>query len=151
MKSDKRKVVKVAGFIIQPNENSEIEILGFLMNVPVAMYRIVGGNVDPGEKIEEALFREIEEESGLKNLRIIRKLGIQRYYKAYIDANVERHDFLLIPTDRLPDQWEHIGSGDGGDNGIVFKYKWLSRHEHHLVDPEFKGVLNKDYIPELFS
>ncbi|XID94903.1 NUDIX domain-containing protein [Paenibacillaceae bacterium WGS1546] len=150
MKPGKKLVIKVVGFIIQPNEKAENEILGFL-SVPGVPYRFVGGNIDPGEAIEEALYREIEEESGLKGLRIVRKLGIQHYYKEFIDANVQRHDYLLMPTVKLPERWEHTGTGGGGDDGLVFKYKWLGKEEHGLIDPEFRDYLNKDYISELFN
>lgn len=77
------------------------------MSVPGVPYRFVGGNVDPGEDLEDALFREIEEESGLKELQILRKLGTRQYYKEFIDANVERHDYLLTPLNILPKTWEH--------------------------------------------
>lgn len=150
MKSGKKTVIKVVGYIIQPNEKSENEILGFL-SVPGVPYRFVGGNVDPGEEIEDALFREVEEESGLKELKIIRKLGVRRYYKEYIDANVERHDYLLTPLNKLPEFWEHSGTGGGGDDGLVFRYKWLGKEDHRLIDPEFRDCINKEYIKELFS
>jgi 8-oxo-dGTP pyrophosphatase MutT (NUDIX family) len=149
MMNDKELVVKVAGFIIQPSVTGMNEVLGFL-SVPGVPYRFVGGNVDYGEDIEEALLREIVEESGLNNLRIVRKLGIQNYYKEYIDANVERHDFLLVTSNTLPESWEHRVTGGGGDDGIVFRFKWLKTEEHELIDPEFRNYLNKEYIHELF-
>ncbi len=150
MMRDKELVVKVIGFIIQPNESGAYDILGFL-SVPGVPYRLVGGNVDRGENLEEALVREIVEESGLKDLTIVRKLGIQKYYKEYIDANVERHDYLLTPNRTLPESWEHTVTGGGGDDGIVFRFKWLNRDEHEVIDPEFRNCLNKEYIQELFN
>ncbi|SYX83964.1 protein of unknown function [Paenibacillus alvei] len=63
---------------------------------------------------EEALYREMLEESGLTNLLLTMKLGVQYYYKAFIDSNVERHDFLAVPDRKLPEEWEYIGTGDGG-------------------------------------
>lgn len=143
----KRVVRKVAAFIIQPNRK---EILAFL-SVPGVPYRFVGGNIEKDEGVVEALFREIEEESGLRELTTIRKIGIQRYYKAFIDANVERHDYLLMPAAELPERWDHTGTGGGGDDGLVFQFKWLKTGDLEHIDPEFRDYVNRELIPELYD
>jgi ADP-ribose pyrophosphatase YjhB (NUDIX family) len=112
---------KVYGFILQDNEVGEKTLLVYL-NEPEVPFRLVGGNVDAGETEEEALFREIQEESGLKQFKLVKKIGTQYYYKDFIDANVERHDYLLIPETRLPEKWSFTGEGEGEDCGTIFNY-----------------------------
>ncbi|MEX3922373.1 NUDIX domain-containing protein, partial [Paraburkholderia sp. BR10872] len=93
-------------------------------NVPGVKLRLPGGNIDSGETEEEALFREILEESGLADLEMVKKLGTPKYYKEIIDSNVERHDFLMVSREILPEDWEYIGTGKGGDQGNTFKFQW---------------------------
>jgi len=104
MRPEKPLKKKAYGFIIQPNDKGEKSLLVY-QNLSGAPYRVVGGNVDPGETEEEALFREVREESGLIDLRLIKKLGTHYYFKEFIDSNVERHDYLLIPESELPETW----------------------------------------------
>lgn len=119
--------------------------------MPGVPYRFVGGNVDPGEGLIDALYREVMEESGLTNLSIVKKLGVQRYYKPFIDANVERHDYLLISNQILPDYWEHTGTGEGGDNGDVFNYQWITIDEIDLIDEEYQLQIRDEYRTDIFG
>lgn len=140
---------KVFGYIIQQNENGERSLLVYLC-VPGVPFRLVGGNVDPGEEVMDALHREIAEESGLNDLTIIKKLGTQHYYKAFIDANVERHDYLLHSNKRLPQSWKHVCSSDGDDDGEVFKYQWITIDDLDRVHEEFRQHIQEEYIDDIF-
>ena len=141
---------KVYGFILQDNEAGEKALLVYL-NVQEVPFRLVGGNIDAGETEEEALFREIQEESGLKQFKLVKKIGTQYYYKDYIDANVERHDYLLIPETRLPEKWRFTGEGEGEDCGTIFNYQWIKQDEIYLLDKEFREYMSQKYIQELFG
>lgn len=150
MKANKPLKRKSFGFIVQTDPVGRKKLLVY-SNVPGVQFRLPGGNIDPGDTAEVALFREILEESGLTNLLMTKKLGVQYYYKAFIDSNVERHDFLIVPDRKLPEEWEYIGTGDGGDRGSKFKYQWLTKEEIHLIDEEFRRDIIKSYLEELFS
>jgi len=150
MMSDKQQKKKVFGFIIQPNNDGDNSLLVYHC-VPGVQFRFVGGNVDPGEELIDALFREIYEESGLNDLTIVKKLGVQNYYKEYIDANVERHDYLLVSDKDLPLNWEHKCSGEGGDNGEIFKYQWITVDEIDKVDEEFRNDIREGYYRDIFE
>lgn len=144
-------VRKIAvAFITRTNRLGNTELLAY-SNLKGLLLRLPGGNVDPDEAVEEALFREILEETGLTNLTLIRKLGVQHYYKKFIDSEVERHDFLLTTTEELPDKWEFIGSGSGNDHGTLFKYQWVHAAQIHFIDEEFRRNITEAYIRELFS
>lgn len=143
-------VQKAVGCIVRSNESGQHQLLGYLSD-PGVPYRFVGGKVEAGEEPEAALLREIREESGLTGLTIVRKLGVQNYYKPYIAAYVVRHDYLLVPTMKLPERREHVVTGSGGDDGAVFRFEWLNSGEHDRIDPEFRDLVRDAYIPELFN
>jgi 8-oxo-dGTP pyrophosphatase MutT (NUDIX family) len=88
---------------------------------PGSGVQVPAGRLDPGEELEPALMREIEEESGLTGLRLLRELpGFEEHYP----TRYENHGYHLVPTDELPDEWDHVVQGDGDDAGFVFRFRW---------------------------
>ncbi len=81
------------------------------------------GTVEPGEAIDAALWREIEEEAGLAAAQLsgLRKLG--EVCEAEWDQR--RHVFALEAGDALPDRWSHTVRSQGEDQGLVFEFDWL--------------------------
>src|SRR5690606_10976563 len=84
--------------------------------------RLPGGTLHADEDPLNGMFREVEEESGLKHsdLELIRPLGTIDYYKPTGDANVHRHDYLLLASSNVPEQWEHTVQGEDKDAGRVY-------------------------------
>ncbi len=121
-----------------------------LKSVGYEYYRLPGGNLEGNETPLQAAHRETFEESGIENLRFIRKIGTTRYFKPYIQSDVERTDYLFSAGSDLPDEWEHIGTV-GPEEGVVFAYSWISHDSIMRVDPELRTFLTRDRIPELFS
>jgi 8-oxo-dGTP diphosphatase len=84
--------------------------------------QVPAGRLDPGEELESGLLREIEEESGLTAVRIVRELpGFEEHYP----SRYENHGFLVVLDENAPDEWEHVVVGDGDDAGFVFHYRWV--------------------------
>jgi ADP-ribose pyrophosphatase YjhB (NUDIX family) len=143
---------RVGAFIIRQNSAGVNELLLFRHpNCPEASIQIPGGGVEPGETLEQALHREIHEESGLVNLKIIRRVGESR--RCWLDTQVEscRYYYLLEAPPTVPNQWNHVVHGEGVDAGLLFSYFWY-RPELDFILPESSGqrFLNFEYIPELF-
>ena len=60
------------------------------------------GHIDPGETLEQAALREVEEETGLKNLFIKQKIGV--FFRPSIEDSGEKvekkiHLFLMSSND----------------------------------------------------
>jgi 8-oxo-dGTP diphosphatase len=99
---------------------------------PETGVQLPAGRLDPGEELEPALLREIAEESGLTDVRIVRHLpGFEDHY-----ANrYENHGFHVVIEGEAPDEWEHQVVGDGDDAGLTFRYRWVPlESEPHLFE-----------------
>jgi 8-oxo-dGTP pyrophosphatase MutT (NUDIX family) len=66
---------KVAAFILR-GEGAERELL--LFRHPTAGIQLPAGTVEPGETVEAAVLREVQEETGLAQVEIVRKLAVLR-------------------------------------------------------------------------
>jgi len=146
---------KVIAFILRRTATGRDRLLvhTFLMQ-PELPWRAPGGGVHGGETPEAALGRELAEEAGLEHLpelAIVRKLGVQRYFKPYLAADVERHDYLLRVGPAAPERWTQRVGGDGGDAGELFGYHWIDADAVVLMDKEHGAYVRPDYIPELFA
>jgi 8-oxo-dGTP pyrophosphatase MutT (NUDIX family) len=94
--------------------------------------QVPGGGVEPGEAVEEAVLREVEEETGLTGLKLIRRLAVYDYYNAYKGKMNERHVFHLAAPAGTPDTWtlvEPVPAAVSDANELVFQYSWLGLDE----------------------
>lgn len=117
---------KVLSYILR-TKNSSTEVLVFdHRDYPEAGTQVIGGTVDPGEDLVEALLREILEESGLvfSSSDIKTRLGETTYQRRDIPEINFRHYYLIYSID-LPDTWAHTVHSNGADNGLVFDFFWL--------------------------
>jgi ADP-ribose pyrophosphatase YjhB (NUDIX family) len=143
---------KVSAFILRrtPGAVSQLLVHSFVED-PFLPLRVPGGGVYEGEAVEQALFREIREETGLVNPHLLRMLGVDRYFRAATQIIIERHNFLLRVPGTMPDNWEHRATGDGNDAGKRFLYQWIGVEDLELVDEEFSATITPENIPELFE
>ena len=145
------KPERVGAFIIRKAVCGRYELLVFKhIDFESAGIQVPGGGVDPGESIESALYREIDEESGLQHLKLIRKLGV--FERCWLDTHrtSRRHYFLLEATSPTPDRWEHVVHGKGSDAGLRFLFFWQRPPIALLPTDSACFFLNPTYLPELY-
>jgi len=113
--------------------------------------RFPGGGIEHGESPEDAVWRELREETGIKTgVKLLRQVGRIQYYKPHIRAKVDRYDYLFLATEPLPDYWTHCVTGNGTDAGNVFHFHWIKRSAFDLLSAELRTFVTPNYIPELF-
>lgn len=111
---------KVIAYITR-NENAQLLVFDHRDHADAGT-QVPAGTVEDGEAVEAALWREVQEESGLtaEQLRLVRKLA-ERMDDA---GRTTRHIFHLAALADLPKTWAHSVQGAGDDNGLVFIYRW---------------------------
>ena len=90
---------------------------------PHAGTQVPAGRLEPGEELEPALLRELEEEAGLPRARIVRKVATYRPGELEHGRGYTNHAYEL-EAPGAPDAWEHTVVGEGDDAGLVFVYRW---------------------------
>jgi 8-oxo-dGTP pyrophosphatase MutT (NUDIX family) len=83
--------------------------------------QVPAGRLDPGEELEAGLARELEEEAGLTNVRIVRELP---EFEDHYPSRYENHGFEVVIEGDAPDEWDHVVMGEGDDAGLTFRYRW---------------------------
>jgi ADP-ribose pyrophosphatase YjhB (NUDIX family) len=122
--------LKVLAYITR-EYNNDIQLLVFTQrDYPDAGLQIPAGTVEEGEEIENALFREIHEESGVTHddLKLIRKLAVFESQ----EWGTIRHVFHLALINPQPDSWDWLTNDYDSDEArarderLVFCYRWES-------------------------
>jgi ADP-ribose pyrophosphatase YjhB (NUDIX family) len=91
---------------------------------PDAGTQVPAGRLERGEELEAGLLRELEEESGLANARVVRKFGTFAPRELSHGRAYTNHAFEVEAPGAL-DAWEHVVAGGGDDAGLVFLYRWV--------------------------
>ncbi|UCD07231.1 MAG: NUDIX domain-containing protein [Candidatus Aenigmatarchaeota archaeon] len=105
--------------------------------VEVGSWETPGGRVDVGERVEDALVREMEEETGLK-VRIKRFLGWGEGFDCpHQDGYLCQRFVLYFLCD--------VASGELKiDPGEALEYKWVTPEEFKKLEPLSKPI--KDFF-----
>lgn len=90
---------------------------------PQAGTQVVKGSVEPGESVDEAAVRELQEESGIRHAKCAEDLGSS---EAFLPNQVW-HFRRMHVNQELPETWQHFTQDDGGH---IFRFMW------HPLDQE---------------
>jgi 8-oxo-dGTP pyrophosphatase MutT (NUDIX family) len=119
---------KAVAYITREKEGRRQLLVFTHRDYPEAGVQVPAGTAHDGEEIEATLFREVQEETGLTSLRLVRKL-VQRDYIHPDTHNIhERHFFHMLAPSDTPDAWSWIETSGGevpDEEGYVFNFYWL--------------------------
>lgn len=116
-----RGVEKVEAYITRVTATRATLLLFTQRGCPQAGWQVPAGTVEPGESLLEALHREIHEESGLRGLEVLGRLGTH----VHPQSGLQRHAYHLAAPPGLAASWPHRVHGIGEDHGMVFEYSWV--------------------------
>lgn len=121
-------VHKVLAYITRGRELLLFEHAG----MPAAGLQVPAGTVEPDEPLDDALWREIGEESGLTPAQ----LQLRTWFAPIPHPTfaVVRHYAWLSAAAALPEAWSHAVGGAGEDRGLVFVYRWEQLPPPTLAD-----------------
>lgn len=119
----KLKRGRVLAYITRDGVNSRELLVFDDPEHPETGLQVPAGRLDPGEELEPALLREIEEEAGLTDVRIVRELPA---FESHYQSKYDNHGFHVILEGEAQDEWKHVVHGDGDDAGLTFQYRWVS-------------------------
>lgn len=124
-------IEKVVAYIVRGRD-----VLVFThADFPEAGMQVPAGTVEAGEPPEQAVMREVREETGRADFRLERKLAVYEYGVPGIPA-ARRHVFQLSAPDDAPARWrwgEHYGT----PQQITFDFFWVPLD----APPELAGGL----------
>lgn len=96
---------------------------------PEAGIQVPAGTLGEGESPEDAILREVREETGLEKLEIARYLGERESesHMAKPPVQERRHYFHLICLEETPSNWRHaeMDPSDGSPGPIEFEFFWV--------------------------
>jgi len=87
-----------AGGVVIREEKGVIKI-ALLKTNEFKDYSLPKGTYEKGETVEQTAIREIQEETGLQNIKLIRKLGVKERYSYKKTVWKTTHYFLFITKD----------------------------------------------------
>lgn len=132
---------KVVAYVVR-ERGGRPELLVFThTDFPVAGVQVPAGTIEPGEEPDDAVLRELHEETGRDGFRIVRRLGAYDY--AGGSRVVRRHVYHVAVPDGLPDAWRW-GEAHGTPDEIRFDFYWVSLDGVPLLA---RGL--SDYLPAL--
>ncbi|MET7784373.1 MULTISPECIES: NUDIX hydrolase [Streptomyces] len=120
-----RPRIRVAAYVIRHSAVPELLVFDHV-GMPEAGTQIPAGGVTSGEGLEEAVLREVAEETGLLAVTAVRQIAVED--KPHPDTGQPRRTsffYLQAPAD-TPDEWGHHVHGGGDDAGLTFACRFLS-------------------------
>jgi 8-oxo-dGTP pyrophosphatase MutT (NUDIX family) len=106
---------------------------------PEAGTQVPAGGINPGEHPADAVLRELAEESGITEARLVRKLGEGWRYADHgrvpvgLEEQVQHVFHLALDTPTDPPMWDWEERGDGDALLHRFRLRWVDLAEAREV------------------
>jgi 8-oxo-dGTP pyrophosphatase MutT (NUDIX family) len=95
---------------------------------------VPAGRIDAHESLEEGLVREVEEETGVTGIRVVRELAgpaeVEQYHGT---LGNESHALHAVTDAETPAAWDHTVTGSGMDAQFVFRCRWAPLDDPPLL------------------
>ncbi|QHE51772.1 NUDIX domain-containing protein [Pontibacillus sp. HMF3514] len=118
-----KPIQKAYGYITREKKGKP-QVLVFQLPIPEAGIQIPKGTVKEGEAPEQAVVREMKEETGLHNLSL-KGLIAKDMWKADDGALHERF-FYHFSAPNTKEEWSFNPTGGGEEDGLTFRFFWIS-------------------------
>lgn len=117
---------KVLAYITIGTEEEQRLLVFEQKGRPDAGLQVPGGTIEEDELLIDALYREVEEETGITRdlLQLEGKVSKTKYFPEDKNELIERNIFHLRYLGEVKEHWEHLIISDGADNGLIFSYHW---------------------------
>lgn len=119
---------KVYAYIVHPFCNRNHLLVFQHLDFPEAGIQVPGGTVELGEPLQDAVFREAFEETGLRGLYLVNKLGkIRRDMEPFGLPEIhQRHYFHCGLNNEPQDTWIDYDENpsDSSEGPIAFRFFW---------------------------
>lgn len=145
-------IQKVQAFIYRKSNNLP-ELLLF-EHGPTKTHQLIRGTLEKDESLEQAILREIHEESGLEDVELVKKLGEEVIRvpsgptrSGPLETQIH-HAYLIQLKILCPNNWTHFAKGSKEEEGIPFHFYWAP------IDVKFQDIPADDFkpfIPALFK
>ena len=129
-------ILKVTAFIIK-NDGNAPEIL--LFKHPYAGVQIPAGTVNPGESTEDAVLREVREETGLKRISIVKYLGEHEEHLPEDQKIILKNTKVYARPDVSSFDWAHLRPG------ISVKIERRAKDFAQIIFQEYDQVPDSTY------
>ena len=119
-----RPRIRVAAYVIRNRAVPEVLVFDHI-GMPEAGTQVPAGGVKSGEELEDAVLREVVEETGLLTATVVRQIAVEG--KPHPDTGQPRRTtfFFLQASAETRDAWNHHVKGDGEDAGLIFACRFL--------------------------
>ena len=119
-----RPRIRVAAYVIRRHTVPELLVFDHLGS-PKAGTQVPAGGVRAGERLEDAVLREVAEETGLRTAAVLRQIAVEDKPHPETDQPRRTSFFHLQAPADAPDAWAHHVGGDGEDAGLIFACRFI--------------------------
>ncbi|GII60857.1 hypothetical protein Skr01_09420 [Sphaerisporangium krabiense] len=116
--------IRVAAYVIRYRSTPELLVFDHI-GAPEAGTQVPAGGGRPDESLEEAVLREVAEETGLTEVSIIRPIAVDDRPHPETGQPRQTTFFQLTAPADSDDTWHHHVHGDGGDAGLLFACRFV--------------------------